>query len=137
VTLGVDFYEAEFKKDVKGNDDVIFAQIWDLASQKTFVRIRAQYLSYSHFIIIVIDINRTTDDFIQQWIGDLKAHAGEDVPYVFALNKIDLATDQIISEEKERLENQYKVKVFPTSAKSGHNIKEIFEHIGTYLWDKI
>ena len=33
VTLGVDFYEAEFKRDVKGNDDVIFAQIWDLASQ--------------------------------------------------------------------------------------------------------
>ena len=101
------------------------------------MRIRAQYLSYSHFIIVVIDINRTTDEFIQQWIEDLKAHAGEDVPFVFALNKIDLGTDKIIEEEKERLEAQYKVKVFPTSAKTGNNIKEIFDYIGKYLWDKI
>lgn len=135
VTLGVDFYETEYKKETNGITNTLLAQVWDLASQKTFVRIRAQYLSYTHYIVIVIDINRTTEEFVQSWIDDLHAHAGEDVPFIFALNKIDLATDKIIEEEVEKLSKQYGVKVFPTSAKTGYNIKELFDHVGNQLWE--
>ncbi len=135
VTLGVDFYETEFIRGTNEKRSSLLAQVWDLASQKTFVRIRAQYLSYTHFIVIVVDINRTSDEFIQPWLEDLRAHAGKNVPFIIALNKIDLATDITIKEEIERLSNKYGVEVFPTSAKTGKNIKNLFEFVGDKLWE--
>lgn len=137
VTLGVDFYENKFyrpKEENSSQNDELITQIWDLASQKSFVQMRSQYLSFSHFIVIVIDSDRTSEDFIEPWINDIHKHAGKDVPFLIALNKIDLLSAEEIEKLVNELEQKYSARVFPTSAKTGENINEMFNHVASQLW---
>ena len=93
-TLGVDFYEKEYIKDTQPNKDnelILQAQIWDLASQKIFSNIRAQYLRNTHYAILVVDIQRAGDEYIAPWIEDLRANAGDDIP--FEINRPDKEED--------------------------------------------
>lgn len=101
---------------------------------KSFETMRSQYLSYSNFVIIVVDYNRITPDFIKPWIGDIRKHAGKDVPFLIALNKIDLLNSEEESKVVKELESEYNVKVFATSAKTGENIVEMFQYIADSLW---
>jgi len=94
---------------------------------------RAQYLTYTNLVIIVVDIERTTPEYIIPWINDVHAHAGEKVPFVIALNKIDLIDPVQIEKVRQEMEKTYKVKVYPTSAKTGANITEMFEYIADHL----
>ncbi|WP_457557628.1 Rab family GTPase [Candidatus Harpocratesius sp.] len=134
VTLGVDFYEYTFIKKNEKEKRELIVQIWDLASQRSFQTMRSQYLSYSNFVIIVVDYNRITPDFIKPWIADIKKHAGKDVPFLIALNKIDLLNSEEESKVVKELESEYNVKVFATSAKTGENIVEMFQYIADSLW---
>ncbi|MHA1521056.1 MAG: Rab family GTPase [Promethearchaeota archaeon] len=138
VTLGVDFYEHKTTRASKepGNtgDDELVMQIWDLASQKSFMTMRSQYLSYSHYVIIVVDYNRITPEYIQPWIDDIHQHAGENVPFVLVLNKIDLLSPEDTVAITEKLEIEFGVKIFTTSAKTGENIQDLFEYIAEKLW---
>ena len=129
-TLGVDFYEKEYDLDIKsenGENFVLQAQIWDLASQKIFSNIRSQYLRNTHYGILVVDIQRTGDEYITPWIEDLHTNAGDDVPFIIVLNKIDLVEEW--RPIAKQLENDYKVKVVPTSAKTGENINDLFDFV--------
>ena len=131
-TLGVDFYEKEYDLDVKSENGDIFvlqAQIWDLASQKIFSNIRSQYLRNTHYGILVVDINRTGQEYILPWIEDLHANAGEDVPFIMVLNKIDLVKESEWRSIQKQLESDFKVKVISTSAKTGDNIRDLFDFV--------
>ena len=130
-TLGVDFYEKEYDLDIKteNGDFVLQAQIWDLASQKIFSNIRSQYLRNTHYGILVVDIQRTGDEYITPWIEDLHANAGEVVPYILVLNEIDLVKESEWRSIVKQLENDYRVKIIPTSAKTGENISELFDFV--------
>ncbi|MHA1675527.1 MAG: Rab family GTPase [Promethearchaeota archaeon] len=137
VTLGVDFYETTFtrpSKDSENTKDDLIMQIWDLASQKSFNTMRSQYLSYSHYVVIVVDYNRVTPEYIQPWIDDVHKFAGENVPFVLALNKIDLLTPEEVTAITEKLEIEFGAKVFATSAKTGENISDMFTFISSHLW---
>ncbi|MHA1775413.1 MAG: hypothetical protein DRO88_02165 [Promethearchaeia archaeon] len=136
VTLGVDFYEHTFSKPSAKSekDDQLIIQIWDLASQISFATMRSQYLSFSNFVIIVVDYNRITNEFIQPWIDDIRKHAGEDVPFLIALNKTDILEPENAEKIVKELEARYNMKVFPTSAKTGDNIREMFAYIANSLW---
>ncbi len=137
VTLGVDFYETNFTKpsEESGNsDDELIMQIWDLAAQISFKSMRSQYLSYSHYGVIVIDSNRVSPEYIQPWIDDIHKHAGGNVPFVLALNKIDLLKLEEVAAITEKLEIEFGVRVFKTSAKTGENINNMFRYIAENLW---
>ncbi|MHA1584387.1 MAG: Rab family GTPase [Promethearchaeota archaeon] len=134
VTLGVDFYETIFKREKNGESQTISAQLWDLASQKPFKTMRSQYLDSSDFVIVVTDINRTDYKFLHPWIDDLKKFVGEETPFIIALNKIDLETPKEWNELQSKLEKQYNVKVFGTSAKTGDNVASVFDYIADYLF---
>jgi len=137
VTLGVDFYEASFKRTTELGSHDLYCQIWDLASQKSFISMRAQYLSYTNIVVIVVDVERTSVEYIQPWIDDVHAHAGPTVPFVIALNKIDLTESAKIERIRTELEHSYGVKVYATSAKTGQNIEEMFDYVADYLIQSI
>ncbi|WP_371803452.1 Rab family GTPase [Candidatus Lokiarchaeum ossiferum] len=132
VTLGVDFYEVKFSNPK--TSDMLSTQIWDLASQKNFQFMRAQYLSYANYIIIVVDAMRHADEYIVPWINDVRKHAGKEVPYIIVLNKVDLIDAETSKNLVLRLKNQFNVPIFNTSAKTGENVHEIFEYVAECLW---
>jgi Ras-related protein Rab-1A len=128
-TLGCDFYEMAFQK----GDDRLEVFYWDIASQKNFQKMRAHYLTNSHFVIVCIDIQRTEAIYIEPWIDEIRTHIGENVPFILALNKIDLT--QPVKYEKliVKLQETYNKQVIAVSAKTGENIHRLFETVSDEL----
>ena len=135
-TLGTDFYKYDLLEKNKIHKSFSI-NVWDIASQQSFSQIRPHFLSNSYLTIIVIDIDRTSDEYIETWVEEVKrdTFSGE---YLFCLNKIDLCPDsEQYKKTIEKIEKKYNpVKVFATSAKSGENIDDLFNFINDWIIQK-
>ena len=139
-TIGADFA----LKDVttthpKTNQEVsVKLQIWDLAGQQHYSKIRSNYYIGTHGAFIVYDVSRRSSfDNISNWIEELQKNVKNPIPIVIIANKIDLrnglsSQNFIHPEEGERFINsilsQYElpVKYIETSAKSGDGVSDAF-----------
>jgi small GTP-binding protein len=131
MTLGCDFYDITFKE----GDDKLSVFIWDIASQKNFEKMRSYYLSYTNLTVIVVDVNRTETEYIDPWIADVKQFCEPDAPFLIALNKIDLLDEDTLKIKMHSLKQRYNVPIYATSAKTGENVKPLFDEVGKMLWD--
>ena len=142
-TLGADFAV----KDKVVNSHTIKYQIWDIAGQEFFKRVRSRFYKGCFGALAVFDITRK-DTFINltKWLDELYAHNGRGVvPVIVLANKSDLDEKEITVEEVEKYIEQLNEQTKPhkienfflkTSAKTGLNIDEAFEIIGKYIVSK-
>ena len=65
----------------------------------------------------------------------MRADRGDDVIIVLVGNKTDLGTEkrQVTTEEGEKQAKDYKIMFIETSAKAGHNVKNLFRKIAQAL----
>ena len=65
---------------------------------------------------------------VGSWIKEVEKHSGEDVTIMVLANKSDEEPDQIEVSDADikQFEEQYKLKVVKTSAKTGQNVDESF-----------
>jgi len=136
MTLGVDFYEINYKRSKEGEGEVdLNLVVWDIASQKNFEKIRSHYLQHANLVIIVADVNRLEPkEFIDPWISDVKTNSPPDCPYIIVVNKSDLVDLEDLKKSVKILEKKYKnTKIIYSSAKSGKNVSSIFEYVADYL----
>ena len=132
--LGVDFkiktIEIEGKK--------IKMQVWDTAGQERFRTITQTYYKGAMGIIMAYGINdRNSFNNINNWMKQIKEHAGEHVCLLLIGNKCDMK-DRVVEESEGRnLANEYSIPFLETSAKEGINIQECFQTIGKDVADKI
>ncbi len=131
MTLGCDFYDVAFEED----ENKLSVFIWDIASQKNFEKMRSYYLSYTNLTVIVVDVNRTEPEYIDPWIEDVKKFCETGAPFLIALNKIDLLDESALKKTVASLKQKYGVPVYSTSAKTGENVRPLFDDIGKLLWD--
>ena len=130
-TLGASI--STFKTAVKGSD--ISLQVWDLAGQTSFQRVRVQYLFGTDFAIVVFDLTRKdTLDCVKEWVKDVKQGAPDVLLYLVG-NKSDLKEDRVVKPaEAEKLGKRLKMLGYTeTSAKDGSNVKELFQTISQLL----
>ena len=132
-TIGADF---ALKEVILENKESIKMQIWDLAGQVHYSKIRTNYYIGAHGAFIVYDVVRP-DSFenITNWILEVKKNLNKPIPIVLIANKIDLRNqfDQAVSKNdgqklKEKLEKEYENKVYyvETSAFTGAGVDEAF-----------
>jgi Ras-related protein Rab-6A len=135
-TLGISITNQAFYINGIKNSKISF-QIWDLAGQKFFKRIRKHYFKGSHAVFIVFDItNRQTFDHIEQWYLDVMDET-PDVPCVLVGNKVDLVDDRVVSPEEGKAKaKQLRMTYLETSAKTGENIRDLFSILGVGLFFK-
>lgn len=122
-----------FKTSVRGSD--ISLQVWDLAGQTSFQRVRVQYLFGTDFAIVVFDLTRKdTLDCIGEWVKDARKGAPEVLLYLVG-NKVDLLEDRIVNPKSaERVRTNLNILGYmETSAKDGTNVKELFQTISQLL----
>jgi small GTP-binding protein len=132
-TIGCDFYEQTFKR----GEDKLQLFVWDIASQKTFERMRHYYLAYTDVTVICIDSQRHTPEFIEPWISDVKTYVSEGAMYMFAITKSDLLqTPEELEALKNHLQQTYAKPIIATSAKTGENVSDLFNMIADELWKK-
>ena len=120
-----------FIKELKLNSDkIVSIQIWDIAGQERWKKMRHLYYRGAHGALVVGDLTRenTFEQLKEFWNQDLYKYC-EEIPKILVVNKVDL--DSIISNNDiEKLAQAINVKatIF-TSAKNGQNVEKAFYQI--------
>lgn len=145
VTMGADFATKtiEFLDNENGSVKVGL-QIWDIAGQDTFDKIRSRFLAYASGIILVCDITKM-DTFLKlsYWLEEVwKINKTRKLPILLIGNKLDLDIDrEIYTSLLEHFVRDVKTKfpsvpyfeVLETSALTGENIDLGFEQMARIL----
>lgn len=85
-------------------------------------------------IILVYDCTEEqTFNNIQNWLKQIDQHASSNVAKVLVANKCDRPDKVIESERGRALAEQHGLSFFETSAKTGQNVAEVFQHIAKII----
>lgn len=89
-------------------------------------------------IILVYDCTEEKSfSNISNWMKQIEQHASKDVAKVLVGNKCDKEDKVIDYETGKQLADEYGLDFFETSAKTGHNVSELFDKIAqTIIKDK-
>eukprot|EP00794_Sanderia_malayensis_P011300 gene11300-12481_t len=130
-TIGIDF----LSKTMYLEDRTVRLQIWDTAGQERFRSLIPSYIRDSSAAVVVYDIS-STNSFEQtdRWVEEVRAERGLDVIVMLVGNKTDLTEKRRVSTEMgERKARELEVMFIETSAKSGHNVKQLFRKVAGSL----
>lgn len=131
VTIGIDFVS----KTMYLSDRVVRLQLWDTAGQERFRSLIPSYIRDSSCAVIVYDIcSRASFMNTIQWIEDVRNERGNDVIIMLVGNKYDNNDKRVITEqEANNKAKEHNVMYIETSAKNGHNVKELFKKLAMAL----
>lgn len=118
-------------------------EIWDTAGQERFASLAPMYYRNAQAALVVYDITKPAS-FIKarHWVKELREQAAKDITIALVGNKYDLvagdnASDESlrkVSEEEGRaLAAEEGLLFFETSAKSSHNVNDVFVAIGSKI----
>ncbi|KAI9836611.1 MAG: GTPase Ryh1 [Sarea resinae] len=116
-------------------DRTVRLQLWDTAGQERFRSLIPSYIRDSSVAVVVYDIsNRASFQNTRKWVDDVRGERGNDVIIVLVGNKTDLNDKrEVTTEEGEKEAQQNKLMFIETSAKLGHNVKQLFRRIAQAL----
>ncbi len=141
VTIGIDFVS----KTMYVEDKTVKLQLWDTAGQERFRSLMPNYIRDAAVIVTVYDVGSMSRAFlatvdkvsfnnVPQWVRDAKETRGNDVKIVLVGNKTDVEDKrQVTAEEGSKLAGELGVQFFETSAKTGANVKLMFQKVASLL----
>lgn len=108
-------------------------QLWDIAGQERWVKMRHVYYRGAKGVIIVGDLTRknTFDQIEEFWVSDVKQYCPQ-APITLLANKNDLIkglNDKDFSSLGKRINT---LSVLLTSAKTGENVEKAFKLIAEH-----
>ena len=128
-TIGIDDVMDQAKLE---NNSYKF-KIFDTAGQERYRSISTQTVQLADGFLIVFAVdNKQSFDRVSYWIETItdKVNINQKA-LILVGNKCDVEDDkkQVTRETAEELAKSYKMKYFETSAKTGSNIKEVFNQL--------
>mmetsp|Transcript_40015 Transcript_40015/g.61484 ORF Transcript_40015/g.61484 Transcript_40015/m.61484 type:complete len:171 (+) Transcript_40015:24-536(+) len=129
-TIGAAFLTAQI--DINERQTVKY-EIWDTAGQERFHSLAPMYYRGAQAAIVVYDITSPASfDRAKSWISELQVEGNPDVVIALAGNKADMEDARAVSDGQAQVYAEKLGLVFlECSAKSGKNIKELFNEVGT------
>lgn len=139
-------------------DRTVRLQLWDTAGQERFRSLIPSYIRDSSVAVVVYDISSMNNIYIylhiivehqltlyaspdaksfqntKKWIDDVRAERGNDVIIVLVGNKTDLNDKrEVTTQQGEDEAKKNNLMFVETSAKLGHNVKNLFKRIAQAL----
>ena len=114
----------------------------DTAGRERFDTIVPMIYHKADIIMLVYDItNRSSFESLTKWLNDIDHHKGkmetDDIKMMLIGNKKDLEGRRVSFEEGMKLAKEKRMCFFETSAKTGKNINEAFEHMVKELVESV
>jgi small GTP-binding protein len=136
-TLGTKVSKKELKIPILQADTIVRLDlgIWDIMGQKSLRELlQDAYFGGANGILAVCDITRrATLEGLDEWIARVRRVAGN-VPIVACMNKKDLADrSEVRPADIESFAARFGCPYFLTSAKTGENVEEAFNRLGTLI----
>ena len=130
-TLGVEF---SIKRLM---NNTVAIQVWDLAGQSGFAKIRKAYYAGASVAFVLFDMTSPESlENLDYWFDEIKGHVRNEIPIALIGNKIDLIEShgEVISREKientiKELTTKYEfhLEYFTTSSLTGENVDHLFQ----------
>ena len=135
-TIGIDSKSKVVELD---KDRKIKLIVYDTAGQERFKSLSANYIKKADGILIVYDVtNKQSFINVENWIKSAKEDMNKNIPIYLIGNKSDLEEERQISEENGRnISEQYNLKFYETSCRTGKNIEKCFQDMGNELYNII
>ncbi|MBN1213967.1 MAG: GTP-binding protein [Candidatus Lokiarchaeota archaeon] len=133
-TIGTNIYTKDI--DLK-NGTKIKLNLWDIAGQERWRRMRHRYYIGTHGAIILGDLSRkrSFDNIVDFWYPDLEKYT-QSIPIILIGNKCDLE-QEITDKDIEKIKTQIQpTKFFRTSAKTGVHVDNAFEYLAKIIIGK-
>jgi small GTP-binding protein len=126
-SIGTNIFTKKIKLDKQIETKI---QLWDIAGQERWIKMRPSYYAGAKGIIIVGDLTRrnTFDQIEQFWIPDVKQYCTS-TPIILLANKNDLERELSEAEIKALKKIINVIEIIQTSAKTGENVEFAFQLI--------
>jgi Ras-related protein Rab-5C len=127
-------------------------EIWDTAGQERFASLAPMYYRNAQAALVVYDLTKPTSLIkAKHWVAELQRQASPGIVIALVGNKLDLTTDsdeaegeaaegedsgnarKVSTEEAKRYAEEESLLFFETSAKTGHNVSEVFTAIANAI----
>ncbi|MHA1265719.1 MAG: GTP-binding protein [Candidatus Helarchaeota archaeon] len=125
------------RKIMKINEKICSLNIWDIAGQQKFAKIRHLFYEGADAVIIVFDItNKQTFINSSIWYKDYTTSTKKKFGVLIG-NKRDLEKNRVIPLEwGQSLSEKMKFEYYETSAKNGYNVEKVFLYLAKILLEK-
>ncbi|EPE27873.1 P-loop containing nucleoside triphosphate hydrolase [Glarea lozoyensis ATCC 20868] len=126
-TIGIDF----LSKTMYLEDRTVRLQLWDTAGQERF---RSLIPSYIRDSSVAVATDMKSFNNTRKWVDDVRGERGNDVIIVLVGNKTDLGDKrEVTTQQGEEEAKKNNLMFIETSAKVGHNVKNLFRRIAQAL----
>ena len=135
-TIGIDFKVKTV--DLEGKR--VKLQIWDTAGQERFRTITSAYYRGAMGILLIYDVtNANTWKNVRNWVRNIADNAPQTVNKILIGNKADMKPEmrQVSTAQGQSLADEYGMKFFETSARTGVNVAEAFLTLATDVKDRL
>lgn len=130
-TIGAAF----MTQSVEFDDYTVKYEIWDTAGQERFRSLAPMYYRGASAAVIVYDLtSRESFEAAKSWISELQLYRNADLVLALVGNKLDMGAERQVETSLGRSYAEANNAIFmETSAKTGTNIRELFEEIAKRL----
>ena len=125
-TIGLDFKI----KTINYANKSIKLQIWDTSSKGNYKNITTSYLKGADGVIIMFDeTDQNSFKNIRTWIENIELNPNKSLKKVLVGNNCDEPDRVIFEEEGKKMADEFNIKFFESSIKTGKNVKEVFYYL--------
>jgi small GTP-binding protein len=134
-TLGTVVSKKTVNVESKGAN--LTLMMWDISGQPEFKRIHNAAFRNSTGALAVCDVTRPeTADNLKGWIDAIRGAAGDELPIVILMNKVDLVEKPEDVEDILRRVADLNCTVYASSAKTGENVEDSFMVLSNAIMER-
>ncbi|XP_020805582.1 ras-related protein RIC1-like [Drosophila serrata] len=134
-TVGIDFNVCHV--EVAGRR--VGLQIWDTAGDERFHALLPNYYRNAHGVMVIYDTTSLSSfRNVDNWLKELGGFCSKGVNFMLVGNKCDeLEKRQVTQEKAARYSEHFALSFCETSAKSGANVKVLFETFAVEVYNRL